>query len=284
VSGIAVVTIVRGRHDHLARQQASLALGCRPPDHVVVVAMNDPDVADVVAAGPLADRTRVIEDRGERLPLARARNLGAAAAFHDLGARLAVFLDVDCLAAPDLVAGYVDGWDRTAPGPRLLSGTISYLGPPRSDGYRPADLAAAVPHAARPAPAPGELRRAEDLRLFWSLSFAVDAATWALVGGFDEAYVGYGGEDTDFGQRATVVRVPLWWVGGARAFHQWHPVSDPPVEHLDDIVRNANRFHEQWGWFPMEGWLHAFAARGLAAPVSNGTRWRTLRRGSCGLA
>ena len=55
-----------------------------------------------------------------------------------------------------------------------------------------------------------------------------------------------------------------WWVGGATAYHQWHPVSDPPVEHLAAIVRNANRFHELWGWFPMEGWLAAFERAGLA--------------------
>ena len=111
------------------------------------------------------------------------------------------------------------------------------------------------------------------MRLFWSLSFALDASTWALVGGFDEAYLGYGGEDTDFGQRAGVAGVPLWWVGGASAYHQWHPVSDPPVEHVQDIVRNANRFREQWGWFPMQGWLTAFEARGLACPDPTTAAW-----------
>ena len=40
--------------------------------------------------------------------------------------------------------------------------------------------------------------------------------------------------------------------------------SDPPVEHVADIVRNANLFHERWGWWPMAGWLEAFDARGLA--------------------
>lgn len=279
MSDVAVVTVVRGRHDHLALQHVSLAAGSQLPDQIVVVAMGDPEVAEAVAAGPLADRSHVIDiPAGDQLPLARARNLGAATAFHDFGAHLAVFLDVDCLAGTGLVAGYADGWDRTGPGPRLLSGPVSYLSPPGDDGYGSTDLAAARPHPARPAPAPGELVRTDDLRLFWSLSFAVDAETWATVGGFDEGYAGYGGEDTDFGQRATVAGVPLWWVGAAPAWHQWHPVSDPPVEHVHDIVRNANRFHGQWGWFPMEGWLTAFAEQGLVRLGADGRSWHVRAR------
>ena len=182
-------------------------------------------------------------------------------------------------AGPGLLDGYLDAWSRTAPGPRLLSGTVSYLDPPGSDGYSPAELEAARPHPARPAPAPGQLVLAEDLRLFWSLSFAVDAPTWSAAGGFDEGYEGYGGEDTDFGQRAASADAALWWVGGAPAYHQWHPVSDPPVEHLADIVRNANRFRERWGWFPMHGWLDAFAARGLARPDPDDGTWRVVPPG-----
>ncbi|CAN5468392.1 hypothetical protein BH10ACT10_BH10ACT10_28630 [soil metagenome] len=155
---------------------------------------------------------------------------------------------------------------------------MSYLGPPVAGGYRAADLAAARPHPARPAPSPGELVRSEDLRLFWSLSFALDATTWAAVDGFDEGYSGYGGEDTDFGQRAAAAGAPMWWVGDAPAWHQWHPVSDPPVEHLTDIVRNANRFHRQWGWFPMEDWLTAFADRGLARLDADDHTWHVAAR------
>jgi len=270
---------VHDRDDHLARQHDSLQAGTRQPDAVVVVAMGDPQVAGVVAAGPLADRALVVDlPAGARLPLAAARNRGASCAFDELGADLVVFLDVDCLAGPGLLDGYLDAWRRSAPGRRLLGGTVSYLPAPGPDGYQAPDLQAARPHAARPAPAPGELVPADDLRLFWSLSFAADSGTWSAVGGFDEGYLGYGGEDTDFGQRAGSAGVSLWWVGGAPAYHQWHPVSDPPVEHLADIVRNANRFRERWGWFPMRGWLDAFEARGLARPDPDGAAWHVVDR------
>ena len=50
--------------------------------------------------------------------------------------------------------------------------------------------------------------------------------------------------------------------GAARTrFIQYHPVSNPPIEHLDDILCNAAVFHRRWG--PMEGWLHEFENRGL---------------------
>jgi GT2 family glycosyltransferase len=107
--------------------------------------------------------------------------------------------------------------------------------------------------------------------LFWSLSFAVTPATWRRIGGFCELYRGYGGEDTDFAHSAAGAGVGLRWVGGAHAFHQHHPVSNPPVQHLDDILRNAQVFHRRWGWWPMSGWLDAFAAQGLITWAPDGT-------------
>jgi N-acetylglucosaminyl-diphospho-decaprenol L-rhamnosyltransferase len=90
----------------------------------------------------------------------------------------------------------------------------------------------------------------------------VRPAVHRAIGGFDERYVGYGGEDTDYALRARRASVGLVWVGGAWAYHQHHPVSDPPREHLAEIVRNARLFRERWGRWPMEGWLRAFAAAG----------------------
>ena len=99
----------------------------------------------------------------------------------------------------------------------------------------------------------------------------MSARSWKAVGGFDEGYVGYGGEDTDFAQRLGRAGGRLVWVGGARAFHQHHATSSPPVEHVHDIVVNANRFARRWGWWPMEGWLDAFADLGLARRRPDGS-------------
>ena len=61
-------------------------------------------------------------------------------------------------------------------------------------------------------------------------------------------------------------------MGAARAFHQWHPVSRPPVEHVDDILRNAGIYRSRWGTTPMLGWLEAFEERGLVRRDDDG-RW-----------
>lgn len=143
--------------------------------------------------------------------MAQGRNIGATAALRG-GAKLLVFLDVDCIPGAALIGRY----------------------------HR--------------------------------------AATWEHIGGFCELYRGYGGEDTDFAQCAAAGGVTMHWVGGADAFHQYHPVSNPPIEHLDDILCNAAVFHRRWGWWPMQEWLdelrepRAHSARRRRTATSPGRR------------
>ncbi|WP_209308843.1 galactosyltransferase-related protein [Blastococcus sp. CT_GayMR16] len=245
-------------------QRRGLRRSTAPVGSHVVVCMGDPAAADVAAARagpPLAAVHVDVPD--SRLPLARARNAGAERAIES-GADLLVFLDVDCVPAPGMVRRYVEcaGEDRA---PRLLCGPVAYLPPPPPAGYdldRLSELA--DPHPARPHPGENETLENGDPRLFWSLSFAVRPAVWERIGGFCEEYRGYGGEDTDFGQCAAAAGVRLDWTGGAVAHHQFHPVSDPPVEHVDDVVANARIFFRRWGWWPMSGWLTEFQRLGLA--------------------
>ncbi|WP_207769420.1 glycosyltransferase family 2 protein [Nocardioides currus] len=270
MSGVAVVTVAHGRHDHLAGQRLSLDRSARTPDAHVVVAMDDPHL---VASGI----ARVVVDTTPQgLPLAAARNRGADEALR-LGADVVVFLDVDCLVGPSLLGAYADAV-RGDP-ETVWSGPVTYLDPPPRGGYdldRLDELDS--PHPARPAPAPGELTTGADPALFWSLSFACSSAAWKRTDGFCEDYAGYGGEDTDFARVVDSVGLGLGWVGAARAFHQWHPVSRPPVEHLADIVRNAEIFRSRWGEIPMRGWLDEFERRGLARTDEQG-RWRVVAPG-----
>lgn len=274
----AVVTIVHGRHDHLVAQHRSLARGSRPPDHYVVVAMEDPSLSDWQSEdGPHPD---VVAIRGDpvALPLARARNSGVAHAL-SLGAEDLILLDVDCLAGPDLVTGYVDAL-RAEPG-TVWSGPVTYLPPPAREGTG-YDLDALAtmdcPHPGRPAPQPKELIQNDDPDLFWSLSFALRASTWRQIGGFCESYVGYGGEDTDFGRQVVHSGLRLGWAGSPRAYHQYHAHEDPPVQHLDAILRNSRLFHARWDDWPMTGWLRAFEQRGLLVHDEDG--WRKAGPGT----
>jgi GT2 family glycosyltransferase len=160
----------------------------------------------------------------------------------------------------------------------LLCGPVAYLPPAPAGGYPATGLhALAQAHPARPVPANDELQPGDDHTLFWTLSFAVRRGTWERIGGFCEHYVGYGGEDTDYGQAARRAGVDLCWVGGAWAYHQHHAGESPPLQHLDDILRNAAHFHRRWGWWPMGGWLEAFAERGLARYEPTSDRWLRVR-------
>lgn len=277
---VGIVTIVHGRHRHLRRQLASLdRLPGVSSTHQVVVAMDDPDVAGVVreqrAASDVVRTVVVLELAGEGdagLPLAEARNVGAAAA-GDLGAEVLLFLDVDCLAGPGLVQDYraalalplAELGERSG-GPLLWCGEVAYL-PALPSGvadYPLDDLDGwASPHPARPLLPAGAVRFSRDVRLFWSLNFAVTVDDWHRSGGFHPGYRGYGGEDTDLAVGIAALDGGLVWVGGARVFHQHHPTSSPPWQHLDAIVRNAQLFHRRWGWYPMQGWLDAFADAGV---------------------
>ena len=287
----AVLTIVHGRHDHLRGQLLGLRRSTSAPRWHVVAAMGDPAVHDVVAehAGPGPTETVLVDvpvGADGELPLARARNAAAAAAV-ERGAELLVLLDVDCVPSPGLLGAYeraarAVAADPGAPGPALLCGAVTYL--PEGVLVRTAEDLDRLPgltrpHRARPAPAPGEVRRAEESQwwLFWSLSFATTARDWQRFGGFSEEYRGYGGEDTDVAATVRSLGGSLHWVGGADAFHQHHPTQDPPVQHLDAILRNVAVFQRRWGWHPMGGWLERFRELGLVDYDAATSSWTAVR-------
>ena len=275
----ALVTIAAGRHDHLRRQIEGVdALDLRPALHVIV-SMGDAELPRVVAECRPRCETRVVPlDAGPSLPLAAARNLGAEVA-RAAGADLLILLDVDCIPHPRLTIDYADAL-RTLQEtghrePVVVCGQIWYL-PELPPGQAPTPdrwEELGTEHPVRVSPPAGELIQG-DVNLLWSLNFAMSTTDWVRVGGFDEAYLGYGGEDTDFGHRLAAAGGTMWWFGGGWVAHQYHSSEDPPVRHLRSIVTNANLFHERWGSYPMGGWLAAFREQGLAR--FDGGRWQVV--------
>ncbi|GLK54577.1 GT2 family glycosyltransferase [Methylopila capsulata] len=255
MSDLSVLTLARNRTPHLLNLLEGLRRSDRRPHELVVVDMNDSALA--LPPAPFPVRVARLPDR--TLPLAGARNRAARLA---TGCRL-LFLDADCIPSAGLVDAIETALDETD---ALICPEALYLGPDDARGpwTEGALRAAGRAHPVRPFPAEG-LRPELNPGLFWSLAFGVRRATFEALGGFDETFVGYGGEDTDFGLTAQAAGTPLLFLGGAPAFHQHHPVSDPPIEHLADIVRNAELFHAKWRRWPMEGWLAAFEAMGLVA-------------------
>jgi len=178
-----------------------------------------------------------------------------------------IFLDVDCIPGRDLVAAYAQSNPAA-----LACGPVRYLAENwqrRCGDQTDRELrAVSVEHVARPAPEHDHY--GSDYDLFWSLSFGVTSALFDQVGGFDESFVGYGGEDTDFARSAEMIGVPLQWLRNGCAYHQWHPSSSPPTEHVESIVANARYFHRKWGEWPMRGWLDQFEDAGLIARSPHG--------------
>jgi GT2 family glycosyltransferase len=252
VSSLSVITIVKNRNEHLVNQLCGFAAGDCLPTELVIVDMSDEPVT--YPAMPF-DVTR-LPFPAMGMPLAAARNAGAAAA----KTPTFLFLDVDCIPRRNLLKMIGPAVERND---AVICPEVRYLGP----GITSYDdeqelLTSSRPHPVRTFPVTGT-RNEPNPGLFWSLAFGMRGRTFHSLGGFDEGYEGYGGEDTDFGYRIKLAGIPLSFLGGTGAFHQYHSVFSPPLQHLADIVRNANRFYARWDIWPMGGWLTQFAKLGL---------------------
>ena len=254
MSTVSVVTLAKGRPAHLRNLLRGLERQTQAPAEFIVAVMQDAPYDLPEVAFPV----RQILVPGTELPLAAARNQGVAAA----GGDAVVFLDVDCIPAPDLVADYARGLAELN---GLLMGEVLHLPERATAGDWTCEGFAAVAerHSDRRGPPASGLEICPDYRCFWSLNFAIRRATFLATGGFDERYTGYGGEDTDFGKVLDQAGIPIAWMKGGLAYHQYHPHHMPPVHHLDSVVRNAELFEAKWGYRTMGHWLYAFKVMGL---------------------
>lgn len=253
---ISLLTIVHGRRDHLGRMLRGIAQSSLLPDEVIIVHMNEPIDRSLTIAGAELIQLAVRTGDG-RLPLAAARCAAAARA----GGEVLLFLDVDCIPAPDFIERMLTAVMDTG---ALVMGDPHYL--PADWQQREAAGESldslALPHPDRQLLTPELAVLSDAYHMFWSLCFGCKKTTHQQIGGFDPGYGGYGGEDTDFAFAARRAGVPFYLLG-ARVYHQHHPVQDPPLQHLEDIVSNARYFQQKWGCWPMEGWLRAFRRAGV---------------------
>jgi GT2 family glycosyltransferase len=263
---LSVVIPAAGRAQHLRRCIEALV---ETPMHLEVVVVDlSADGSVEVDVERLVLRHSVQVLRCAPLPngslrVGAGRNAGAAAA---TGLHLC-FLDVDCVVPPSGLSAMTD---------RLIQRGVTVLMPPvrflRADWVQqvrnasPAGTGAwmaASDAANRPAPTADRIARPTEIDLFWSLAFCCTADTYERTGGFDDAYVGYGAEDTDFARRATQAGVTFVWLSDPTVFHQYHPPSRLDPDRLPELLANARRFHRRWGDWPMRGWLTELAERGV---------------------
>lgn len=260
---LSVITLVRNRNRMLNDfLRAWSAQTFDDLEIVVVRAGGAQDPADASASHPLLDVVHVDLPRcldSATIAYSHARNAGAAAASGDL----IVFCDADTMPAGDFADNIHSGLAQVD---ALLAGDVRYL-PADADLRLPIDSLSrlARPHPRRPRPPdqPGRVDLSLPHGLVWGLCMAVRASTFAEIGGFDESYLGYAGEDTDLGRAMKASGRPAGHVGGATILHQHHDSFEPPLHQMAATVLNAQRYRDKWGDWPMQGWLAQFERLGL---------------------
>jgi GT2 family glycosyltransferase len=85
---------------------------------------------------------------------------------------------------------------------------------------------------------PGLVTRTVTQNLPAGASFVADRAAYLEIGGFDETYVGWGGEDNEFSTRAATRR--CWAFGYAPLIHLWHA---PQPEKENREPEGVKRFY-----------------------------------------
>ncbi|WP_170219208.1 glycosyltransferase [Nocardioides litoris] len=218
---VSVVVCHYEQPAELARTLAALGEQTRPPDEVVVT----DDGSAVAPSVPAGVRLVRQEDRGFRA--AAARNLGVAASTGDV----VVLLDADTTPEPGFVEAMVDLPARVPEA--LVVGR-----------RRHADLSGdgrVLPEPAWLASAYDETRDLLDAdhashRFVISAVLACTRWWWDLLGGCDETFTSYGGEDWELAARS-------WLAGGVLAHRRdavaWHDGPDAAGRAADPSVKRA---------------------------------------------
>ena len=254
-SPISLLTIVRGRHQHLINQAISLSQSNVAAAEWIIVGMGE-QPGDTPEVGFPVRRHTVNVDEGH-LPLAKSRNHAASMATSPN----LLFLDVDCIASRDLIGGMTETLDQHG---GVWMGDVRYLPAGTTQGAwtLPSLEVSAVAHPLLPSIQDSQRLSDRPHHEFWSLCFGVRRHDFERSGGFDESFVGYGGEDTDFAFSLREHEISFGFVG-YRAYHQYHDVCKPPLNHFQAILSNSEAFRAKWGRWPMESWLQGFDQMGL---------------------
>lgn len=287
---VTVITTCYGRNYHLYNLLASLANGSSKPDEVIIVnddadpkrlADFDLNIIQIATTAEVPADSNADISAKTAFDIGHNRNLGAARAIHDV----LIFLDVDCIVAPTFIEqlsaklqkrpdALLMGQPRYLTRPlseteseKLQSGVLSASHLNQLSVYNPYrdnfDDAECNPTSfGQTVIKQTAIKKTEDYGAFWSLCFAITRQQFEKIGGFDTQYTGYGAEDTDFAFTARQLNIDFYLTADV-VYHQQHSVYRPPLNHLDSIVINANRFYRKWQCWPMSGWLSPFVDMGL---------------------
>ena len=248
--GVSVVVPCFEAPEALALTLAGLEGQRYPRTLFEVVVVDDGSEPPLEARSATGLDVRMVRQERRGFGLARARNAGARAAAHDI----LVFLDGDVIPEAGLVAAHAR-WHH-AVSDALTLGFCAYVSAAGIDAVavraragplgelfagRPFDPPWLERHMART----GDLTsRHDDLfRAVTGHNFAISRAFYEEVGGFDESFARYGGEDTEFGYRAQVRGGLLVPVREAFGWHQGRWGADRARKEREQAEQAATLAH-----------------------------------------
>ena len=250
VRGVSVVVPCFEAPDALALTLAGLEGQRYPRGLFEVVVVDDGSEPPLGAPAATGLDLRVVRQERRGFGLARARDTGARAAAHDI----LVFLDGDVIPEAGLLAAHAR-WHH-AVSDALTLGFCAFVSVAGIDAgavrARPGSLRELF--AGRPFDPPwlerhmartGDLTsRHDDLfRAVTGHNFGISRAFFEEVGGFDESFARYGGEDTEFGWRAQVRGGLLVPVREAFGWHQGRWAQGRAGKARDQALQAAKLAH-----------------------------------------
>lgn len=199
---VSVITVTRGRVPLLLRKRDHLEAQSLPPERFEwrVLANGDPDAAEALRSESTSFETTVLESR-ENLPIAAARNRAAQRA----RGRLLLMSDDDCLPGPECLRAHVSAHDAHR--------ASVVVGPLR------------LPDELRAGRRREPFERAARLgnRALWinatGANTSLPREAFDAVGGYDESFVAYGGEDPELALRLRRAGLRFRFEPAAWAYH-----------------------------------------------------------------
>ena len=215
-----------------------------------VVVVDDGSFPPLRVPASTALRVRTVRQERRGFGLARARNAGARAALHDI----LVFLDGDVIAEAGLLAAHAR-WHHAVSDALTLGFCASVsIGDIDAAAVRDRPASLRELFARRPCDAPwlerhmartGDLTsRHDDLfRAVTGHNLGISRPFFEEVGGFDESFARYGGEDTEFGYRVQMRGGLLVPARDAFGWHQGRWAEGRAGKERDQALQGAKLAH-----------------------------------------